>query len=59
LALGTTPSIPTASGIATPLTCASVSTKYTKSVSRGYDYYTGQTASTQSTYLRLWWPPAA
>jgi hypothetical protein len=59
LASGTTPSIATASGIAVPSTCASVTTKYTKSVSAGYDYYTRRTTSTQSTYLRLWWPPAA
>jgi hypothetical protein len=30
-----------------------------KSVSGGYDYYTGQTTSSQSTYFPLWWPPAA
>jgi hypothetical protein len=52
-----TPSIATASGIAVPSTCASVTTKHTKSVSGGYDYYTGQTTSTQSMYLPLWWPP--
>jgi hypothetical protein len=58
-ASSTTPSITTASGIAVPLTCASVITKNMTSVPRGYDYYTGQMASPQSTYLPLWWLLAA
>jgi hypothetical protein len=33
----------TASGIVVTATCASITTKHTKSISGGYDYYTGQT----------------
>jgi hypothetical protein len=58
-ASGTTPSTGTASGIAVPSTCAPVKTSHMISVSGGYDYYTGQTAPSWSTYLLLQWPPAA
>jgi hypothetical protein len=54
LASSTTPSIATTSGIAVPSTCVSVTTKYTKLVSGGYDYYTGRTTLAQSMYLQLW-----
>jgi hypothetical protein len=48
------PLIATASGITVPSTCVSITTKYAKSVSGGYDNYTGRTASAQSTHLQLW-----
>jgi hypothetical protein len=58
-ASGTAPSTGTASGIMAPSTCVSVITKHMKSVSGGYDYYSGQTASVQSMYLPPQWILAA
>jgi hypothetical protein len=52
-ASGTTPPTSTASGIVVPSTCAPASTTHTMSVSGGYDYFMGQTASPKSTYLSL------
>jgi hypothetical protein len=50
----TTPSIAIASGITVPSTCTSITTKHTKSVYGGYDYYTGRTTSPRCPYLPLW-----
>jgi hypothetical protein len=54
---GVVPSTGTASGIAVPSTCAPVNTIHLISVPGGYDYYTGQTPPSWSTYLLLQWPP--
>jgi hypothetical protein len=52
------PSTGTASGIVVPPTCVSVNTAYDVSIG-GYDYYSGQVASLQSTYLLIHWPSVA
>jgi hypothetical protein len=51
-AYDTMPPIGTTSGIVVPSTCAPVSTTHTMSVSGGYNYYMGQTASPRENWIR-------